>query len=482
MDGVNIDARSVTEPEEGCDAVADLSETHLLDLCSSKGSNEWQDSESDETAYRLHKFAFEGDFKSLSKALSSRDNRVDPRLKDKHGNTALHIASMLGRKECVQVLLAYNAPVDSKNLQAQTSLNEAISYGNREIIMTMLHRLREQTQESVDSHRPGVQQALNDLDDFQLALKWEFHSWVPLVSRLLPCDTCHLYKKGCRIRMDTTLIDFKNMKWERGDLSFIFDGRNLGSRSLLVMDNVAQCYQWIRDQSEEVLAGDVDLLMSTDNETGKLSTRDIKFSRAHSGFIFKEGKSEVVADCNADFYHVHGIKLVSVKRREHLSEEDIKANRVKIDQSNIHKALEDGPAAITRRESLPPPKLPNITWKEYWSAPAGKPPCIGRPPKSKKSSKTFQATVAMSAEFPVTVQQLLTVLESIKPLRHFKKLREFMAGRLPPGFPVKLEIPVFPTVTAKVAFEHFAWKNDLEESFFDVPSHYVEDNNRFAGL
>ena len=44
-------------------------------------------------------------------------------------------------------------------------------------------------------------------------------------------------------------------------------------------------------QTEEILEGDVDIMMSTDNETGKMSTKDIKFNRAHTGFIFKEDKS-----------------------------------------------------------------------------------------------------------------------------------------------------------------------------------------------
>lgn len=49
--------------------------------------------------------------------------------------------------------------------------------------------------------------------------------------------------------MDTTLVDFKDMKWERGDLSFLFDGENIGSNSLLVMDNIGKVYQYIRDVS-----------------------------------------------------------------------------------------------------------------------------------------------------------------------------------------------------------------------------------------
>jgi len=44
------------------------------------------------------------------------------------------------------------------------------------------------------------------------------------------------------------------------------------------------------------------------------------------------------------------------------------------------------------------------------------------------------------------------------------------------------EIPVFPTVTAKLTFHEFAWKEDLEESLFETPSDYVEDPTRFPDL
>ncbi|KAF6025315.1 hypothetical protein EB796_016370 [Bugula neritina] len=408
----------------------DVSECNLLNFdLSRKTSSDDVNVHFDESLYTIHRYVYEGDNKSLSTLLFRRDKSTDVSRQDMHGNTALHLAAMLGRKECAELLLAFDAPVDVKNLQGQTPLNEAISFGNRKMIITMVHRLRAQTTEHIESHQPAVQKALEELDDFRLTLKWEFHSWVPLVSRFLPCDTCHIYKKGCHIRMDTTLIDFKDMRWERGNLSFLFDGTKLGTQSLLVMDHKQKVFQWIKDESEEILVADVDIMMSTDNETGKLTTKNIAFTRAQSGIIFKEGKTEMVGECKADFFNVQGIRLVSVKRREHLSDEDIKANKSKLNHANIQKALADGPE---------------------------------------------------STEFPVTVAQLLTVLESIKPLRHFKKLREFMAFKLPPGFPVKLEIPVFPTVTAKVAFEQFEWKNDLDDTFFEVPAGYEEDAERFG--
>jgi ankyrin repeat protein len=51
----------------------------------------------------------------------------------KTGNTPLHLAVMLGEKDCVQFLLDHGAKVGIKNLQGWTPLAEAVSNGNREI-------------------------------------------------------------------------------------------------------------------------------------------------------------------------------------------------------------------------------------------------------------------------------------------------------------------------------------------------------------
>ena len=40
-------------------------------------------------------------------------------LQDIHGNTALHIAVAMGRKDCIQLLLAHNSPVKLKNTQGE---------------------------------------------------------------------------------------------------------------------------------------------------------------------------------------------------------------------------------------------------------------------------------------------------------------------------------------------------------------------------
>lgn len=69
---------------------------------------------------------------------------------------------------------------------------------------------------------------------------------VPLVSRILPSDICKIYKCGANIRLDTTLVDFSDMRWERGDISFIFNGTAAPNESLTVLDNVLKVYQNVK--------------------------------------------------------------------------------------------------------------------------------------------------------------------------------------------------------------------------------------------
>lgn len=66
---------------------------------------------------------------------------------------------------------------------------------------------------------------------------------VPLVSRLLPSDVCKLYKHNSSIRVDTTLLDFNDHSWTRGDLTFLFnpEAKQLGGQ-LILMDNNKKVY------------------------------------------------------------------------------------------------------------------------------------------------------------------------------------------------------------------------------------------------
>lgn len=419
----------------------------------------------DQEEYPVHKCVFEGDVRRLSALIRAGHDlgKVDP-----HGNTALHIAVMLGKTECVHLLCAHGAPVKVKNRQGWSPIAEAISYGNRQTIASLLRKLKQQSRDKMKSRKPEMIASLKNLGDFVVDLKWDFTSWLPLVSRILPSDICKISKKGASIRLDTTLVDFSEMRWERGDITFLYRGdADTPEESLFVLDNDLKVYQKVRyEESETEFDDEVDLLMSSDIVSAQISTKPITFTKIQSGWFFKEDRQELVGNYNASFYSINGMVLETRKRREHLSKDDVQKNKALLENfatgntSYLEDQQNDKLAETARKDSLNRPPSRDISWGEYLNSDPGEPPLLGREPKCKESKKTFRATVAMSEEFPLTVNMLLSVLEIIAPqFKHFQKLRDFVEIKLPPGFPVKVDIPVLPTVSARVTFHDFAWKN-----------------------
>ncbi|XP_059393062.1 ankyrin repeat domain-containing protein 13C [Carassius carassius] len=476
-------------------------------LRSSSQQNQNQNHGDTDGAYPVHECVFRGDVRRLSSLIRTQNIAQ----KDVHGNTPLHLAVMMGHKECAHLLLAHNAPVKVKNAQGWSPLAEAISYGERQMITALLRKLKQQSRESVEDKRPRLLKALKELGDFYLELHWDFQSWVPLLSRILPSDACKIYKQGINIRLDTTLIDFSDMKCQRGDLSFIFCGDAAPSESFVVLDNEQKVYQRIHhearapparssrvfcagwrvcdvcvcvcvfQESEMETEEEVDILMSSDIYSATLSTKSITFSRAQTGWLFREDKTERVGNFLADFYMVNGLVLESRKRREHLSEEDILRNKAIMESFSKGGSIIEQSFEPVRRQSLTAPFPNTISWEEYITAETGKAPHLGRELVCKESKKNFKATVAMSQDFPLGIESLLNVLEIVAPFKHFNKLREFVQMKLPPGFPVKLDIPVFPTITATVTFQEFRY-DEFDNSIFTIPNDYKEDPSRFPDL
>lgn len=459
--------------------------------------------------YPMHRSVFENDIRTLQRRLLLSTAATEVASRDRHGNTPLHLAVMLGRNVCVRLLLAHNAPVKVKNNEGWSPLAEAISYGHRQTITQLLRMLKLQSREHMESRRERLVQALRQMQDFYMEFKWDFQSWLPLVSRILPSDICRLYKCGASLRLDTTLVDFNDMRWDRGDISFLFRGEAAPNESLVLLDNEQQCYQRLRYEESD-MEDEVDVLMSTDILATQMSTKTIQFARAQRGWLFRANRKELIGgQYQCEIYTIQGLVLKQRKRREHLSHEDLQKNRAIVETitkggtssggggggggggngSQMDSISVGTPTGsnltlpeLPRRSSLQPPPVCNVTWSQYIDAPIGKCPQLGRTPVHKQSNKTLRATVAMSADFPLSVDMLLDVLEVVAPLKHINKLREFVTLKLPTGFPVKIEIPVLHTVTAKVTFQKFEFRDNIPAKLFEIPAQYWEDVRRFQDL
>ncbi|KAF9967658.1 Ankyrin repeat domain-containing protein 13C [Mortierella alpina] len=162
------------------------------------------------------------------------------------------------------------------------------------------------------------------------------------------------------------------------------------------------------------------------------------------------------------------------------------------------------------RDSLPPPPPTTMTFEEYFDASKPGELHLGRPLEQKESRKTFGATLWMydnnnpqhsnsstssllhenksglsiasssgashqdggnRAQFPLTIEKILPLLEVVgmDNNRLVGKLKEFLEFKLPPGFPIRANIPVYPSLSADVTFVNYDANRVIEDDMFDVP-------------
>lgn len=425
--------------------------------------------------------------------------------KDKHGNTPLHLACMLGRStKMVAGLLNKGAYVDCKNLNRWTPFHEACSYGNRDIITMLTIQLRRSIYETIDKTKLSDQ--LGQTKNYRLTLKWEFKSWVPFLSRVLPNDVCVITKHGRNIRIDTRLLELASemFPWRRTDGCLIHSDKL--EQDWVLLNNRTKKYQFL---DQKLLIGrniyhKVDEFMSTDIIDFELKSSNIQLTRSTCGLIWRADKVEKIGKYNASLYDFDNLVLVTRKRREHLSEDDLKKNKMlyksAMNMFRFGKGSDDNEEDCdntplenqnasenqpeTYRESLPPPPPTNVTWEQYLQSAPGEHPVLGREHKCKVVKTAFKANVAMSQEFPISVSEFIDLI-SIIPLKLFKKLNEFIEMKLPDGFPIRLDIPIFSFLAARITFEDFNFiDGPIDESLFSIPSDFTEDPemlSMFAG-
>lgn len=445
-----------------------------------------------EESYVLHRTVYNNNISHLLELLKGEN--CDLYERDPYGNTPLHLAIMLGHKECSKLLLAHDAPVAIKNGLGWNALAESISYGDRELITLCLKKLKKQSRVRIEEKQPELTDALAGIPDFYVEIKWDFHSWIPLISKLLPSDTCKLYKRNSDVRIDSTLMDFHDMRWQRGDLSFIFHGTPKSKpknghkkREMYVLDNKAKKYSHISAvETDKDIEEEVDILMSSDIVSANISTKPISFARVQGGWVYKHDKSEDIGDFNASVYGVNGMVLNSRKRREHLSREDVMKNKAALE--SISKGsiqwLQQQEELPRGRGSLMAPRKEELTWEEYLNTPLlpeEKGKHLGRPITLKQDKKSLKASIWMTEDFPVKVEILLSILEVMAPFKHFSKLRDFINLKIPPGFPVKIEVPVLPTISATVTFQSYR-EAEHESDLFSIPDDYVQDASHFSNM
>lgn len=457
--------------------------------------------------YPLHWLAWHNDYEALKALLEKSTENIEQR--DCRGRTALMLAVTLGHLEVSKILLNHGANVNVENNDGYTVVHEAVSTGDPELLAEVLTQRDLQRYSTSVGGIPDLLKRIRDTPDFYVEMKWEFTSWVPLLSRMCPSDTYKVYKSGANVRIDTTLLGFDQSNWQRGRRSYIFKGQE----DLALMMEVDHDSCQVHVEQMQVLPPEyVDLTGSLRPSQEAISARltspvvatyidtdKISFERNKSGILgWKSDKSETINGHNCKVFSATNVELVTKTRVEHLSEAD-KA-RHKAARSPLQSFL--GTVEVEEGAALETPNGDVTEWRsnpchirpeEYFNTKVdlgGRD--IGRPREATVRTQKFRANLWLCEDYPLSLpQQILPIVDLMSiNSNHFARLRDFITLQLPAGFPVKIEIPLFHVLNARITFGNINAFDEpvpgvttmreqgtvmckIDESCFEAPSSYA---------
>ncbi|CAH0585930.1 unnamed protein product [Chrysodeixis includens] len=429
--------------------------------------------------YPVHWLVWNNQHEELKAELEAQKfTSQDLETKDCRGRTPLLLAVTLGHLETTKVLIEAGADVNCEK-DGWSAVQEATATGNPELLSLVLSRRDYQRHVLRSGGIPDLLRRLSLAPDFYVEMKWEFTSWVPLVSRMCPFDTYKVYKRGGNVRVDTTLVGFENNRWQRGDRTYIFRGQGRAA-SLLELDHelgtsfceylepIAAARPWPAPPPHVI-----DQRLAAPLAINYLDTDKISFERNKSGIWgWRQDKTEAVNGYECKVFGANNVELVSKTRTEHVPRAERAGRGARAPLAGLlalaeadtdlqeHAAVpllakpEDTstPRSSQSREDLS--SLLPVTWEEYFSEePLDRE--IGRPREVSTKVQKFRATLWLCEDYPLELQeQIMPILDLMAAISspHFAKLKDFVQMQLPAGFPVKIEIPLFHVLNARITF------------------------------
>ncbi|NXG37814.1 AN13D protein, partial [Dromaius novaehollandiae] len=175
---------------------------------------------------------------------------------------------------------------------------------------------------------------------------------------------------------------------------------------------------------------------------------------------WRSEKMEVVSGYEAKVYSASNVELVTKTRTEHLSDQD--KSRNKGSRTPFHSFLGIAQQHGTHNgapvlQAASPTNPTAITPEEYFDPHFDlEARNIGRPIEMSSKVQRFKATLWLCEQHPLSLAEQVTPIIDLMAISnaHFAKLRDFITLKLPPGFPVKIEIPLFHVLNARITFSN----------------------------
>ncbi|VDK68052.1 unnamed protein product [Litomosoides sigmodontis] len=463
--------------------------------------------------YPLHWAVFQNDYENLMELLGKGHANENLDKLDVRGRTPLMLAITLGHYECARALLEKGANATIQNADMWSPSHEAICARNSDLLRLIIQYRDYQRALQTGSAMKRLLTLLKETSDFYAEMSWEFTSWLPFVSKMCPSDTYKIYKRGSNVRIDTTLVGFDlTSNWKRGNQSFIFRFSDNCQVQLIVLDHESKTAtvhtidsKTINDLRDFIPSDEaIYSRMTSPVDTTFIDVEKIGFERSKSGGLFSwltsSDRVEEVEGYECKVFNASNVDIVTKTRTEHLLEGDKERFRREEHENPLHTVLklsEKHQKCTSEMRQTGGDVYCGLTPEQYldknYSMNSRD---IGLPKQVTKKTSSFKATLWLCDHYPLDLQdQVLPIIDLMAVNNaHFARLKNFIQLQLPAGFPVKIEIPLFHVVSARITFSavnipgsrvsYNVSSNEVEvdPATFEIPEYYsvLLDNSDYA--
>ncbi|KAK8953159.1 hypothetical protein KSP40_PGU005136 [Platanthera guangdongensis] len=407
----------------------------------------------------------------IADKISAVVDRRDVPLRDSPLHLAVRLLPLSAATSATSALTLAGADPSLPNTSGWTPVHLAVSLKRRTLATLLLRQHRLSAWSKLRRRLPSLLPALSRLPDFNLQISLRFESpLLPFIPRsMIPSDDLHLSKRSSDLRAD-----------RRRRLSFLFLSSpatpNLPFGSLLVLDRdrkeIRDAFDGADDEAEAMAADSIAYRPGVDIANARL-VPCTNWRRRERTETVGEWKTRVYELQNVVF----SFKTLATAFEEELPElqldEDAEEGFLVAELPNVparHSSYERGGfgrgevVEMGRRrsvDSVVPEKL-------------GMGSCAFKS-KEKEVVKNLKPMVWLTEDFPLKTEELLPMLDILaNKIKVVKQLRELLTTKFPPGtFPVKVAIPIVPTVRMIITFTKFVNTQPSEQFFtpFSSPRH-----------